>query len=219
MLFDAPTLIAFMAAAAVLVLLPGPGTAWIVAQSIAGGSRRGAVAALGLETATLAHATAAGLGLSAILATSAFAFEAVKLVGAAYLVWLGIKAWLDARAIDPSLAGATDPRPTEPIGLRPRDVYLRSVLTGIFNPKVALFFLAFLPQFVHPERGLAWLQFLVLGAIVSVLGFGYSLLLAFAVDRLGRRLVANARSARLRQHAIGALFVGLGLRLVFEQRH
>src|SRR5688572_31320074 len=92
-LFDTTTLLAYLAAAAVLVLIPGPGTAWIVAQTAAGGTARGLRAGLGLETATLIHALAAGLGLSAVLATSAVAFDVLKYAGAAYLVWLGIRAW------------------------------------------------------------------------------------------------------------------------------
>ncbi len=218
MLFDAHTLLAYTAAAALLVLIPGPGTAWILAQSVAGGSRRGAIAALGLETATLAHATAAGLGLSALLATSAFAFDAVKLGGAAYLVWLGLKAWLDAHATGSASTRDLDREETVVPVVSGRDVYLRSVVTGILNPKVALFFVAFLPQFVHPERGMVLLQFLVLGAILSVIGFSHSLLLAFAVGRLGRRLGTNPQMARFRQRAIGTLFVTVGLRLAFQQR-
>ena len=101
-MFDPATLLAYTAAAAVLVLIPGPGTAWIIAQSAAGGARRGAQAAVGLETATLIHALAAGLGLSAVLATSALAFEIVKYAGAAYLVWLGIQAWRERDAWMPS---------------------------------------------------------------------------------------------------------------------
>lgn len=213
--FDVATLLAYTAAAAVLVLIPGPGTAWIVAQSVSGGTRRGAIAGLGLETATLTHATAAGLGLSAILATSALAFEAIKFAGAAYLVWLGIKAWRDARE-GPQGSAPLTAAPVSPV--RDREVYFRSVLTGLFNPKVALFFLAFLPQFVHPERGLVPLQFLVLGAILSLIGFGHSLVLAFVIGRLGRRLGTIPRIARIRQRASGTLFVGLGLWLAFEHR-
>jgi threonine/homoserine/homoserine lactone efflux protein len=207
-LFDAPTLLAYLAAATVLVLIPGPGTAWIVAQTVAGGTRRGLRAGLGLETATLVHATAAGLGLSALLATSALAFELLKYAGAAYLVWLGIKAWRDkvdapATALVPR-AGA--------------HVYRRSVITGLLNPKVALFFLAFLPQFVHPERGMAWLQFLVLGALLSMIGFANSATLAFVVGRFGRRLSGDPRLARWRQRLIGTVFVGIGVRLALQHR-
>jgi len=211
-LFDAPTLLAYLAAAIVLVLMPGPGTAWILAQSFAGGTRRGVQAGLGLETATLLHAVAAGLGLSALLATSAVAFEFVKYLGAAYLVWLGIKAWRN---------GGPEAATTESEAPRPRasgrSVYLRSVVTGVLNPKVALFFLAFLPQFVHPERGLVWLQFLLLGALLAVIGFCNDLFLSFAAGRFGRRFAGGG--GRWMQRATGTLFIGLGLRLAMQQRN
>lgn len=206
-LFDVPTLLAYLAAAAVLVLIPGPGTAWIVAQSAAGGTARGVRAGLGLETATLIHAAAAGLGLSAVLATSALAFEIVKYAGAAYLIWLGIKAWrTPASAADD---GAPRAEAT-------RGVYLRSVVTGLLNPKVALFFLAFLPQFVHPERGWVWVQFFVLGALLSVIGFLHSLMLSVAVGQLGRRV--RLRASRWKERLLGTVFIGLGVRLAFQQR-
>lgn len=208
-LFDVPTLLAYLAAAVVLVLIPGPGTAWIVAQSAAGGTRRGLQAGLGLETATLIHALAAGLGLSALLAASALAFDALKWAGAAYLVWLGIRAWREEAE---TAQTASAPVPAA-------HVYRRSVMTGVLNPKVAVFFLAFLPQFVHPERGWVWLQFLMLGILLSMIGFAHSSLLAFAIGRFGRRLNASPRVARWRQRLIGGVFVGLGLRLALQQRH
>lgn len=210
-LFDTPTLLAYLATAVVLVVIPGPGTAWIVAQTVAGGTARGLRAGLGLETATLIHALAAGLGLSAVLATSALAFEVVKYAGAAYLVWLGIKAW---RSTDATPSDDPHPAPAQDTG----GVYWRSVVTGVLNPKVALFFLAFLPQFVHPERGLVWLQFLVLGALLSVIGFTNSAVLSTAIGHFGRRLRGNGRFALWRQRALGTFFIGLGLRLALQQR-
>jgi len=213
-LFDTPTLLAYLAAATVLVLIPGPGTAWIVAQTVAGGARRGVQAGFGLETATLIHALAAGLGLSALLATSALAFEMLKYAGAAYLVWLGIKAWRDKNLI----ASDTGTGSTCAAMPMPGPVYWRSVMTGVLNPKVAVFFLAFLPQFVHPERGLVWLQFLILGVLLSMIGFTHSCVLAFAVGRFGRGLSGSPRVARWRQRLIGTVFVGLGLRLALQQR-
>lgn len=209
-LFDTPTLLAYLATAVVLVVIPGPGTAWIVAQTVAGGTARGLRAGLGLETATLIHALAAGLGLSAVLATSSLAFEVLKYAGAVYLVWLGIKAWRTGTppSDDPHPAPARDTG----------GVYWRSVVTGVLNPKVALFFLAFLPQFVHPERGLVWLQFLVLGALLSVIGFTNSAVLSTMIGRFGRRLRGNGRFALWRQRALGTFFIGLGLRLALQQR-
>ena len=208
-LFDSQTLVSYLVAATVLVLLPGPGTAWILTQAAAGGTARGVRAAFGLETATLIHALAAGFGLSALLATSAMAFEMLKVAGAAYLVWLGIKAWRDK-----AVAGFD---PTEP-GLiaSTRGVYRRSVITGVLNPKVAVFFLAFLPQFVHPERGMVWLQFLVLGVLLSMIGLCNSLVLSFAVGRLGKRL--KQKAGRWRQRVTGTVFIALGVRLALQQR-
>lgn len=224
-LFDAPTLLAFLTAAAVLVLIPGPGTAWIVAQAATGGTARGVRAAFGLETATLIHALAAGLGLSAVLATSALAFELLKYGGAAYLVWLGIRAWRDGNRSPPMSAGdaapAASPAATGTAvpalaGDGARHVYRRSVLTGVLNPKVAVFFLAFLPQFVHPERGMVWVQFLVLGVLLSLIGFGHSLVLSVAIGRYRRR--SRAGASRWTQRITGTVFIALGLRLALQQR-
>lgn len=206
-LFDVQTLIAYLAAAVVLVLMPGPGTAWIAANAAGGGMRRGVHAGLGLETATLLHAVAAGLGLSALLATSALAFEVIKYCGAAYLIWLGIKAWRSG-------GNVSDSREAVPVSAR--SVYLRSVLTGLLNPKVALFFLAFLPQFVRPERGMVWLQFLILGALLAAIGFANDLFLSFAVGRFGRRFRGGV--GRWRQRLTGTVFIALGLRLAAQQR-
>jgi threonine/homoserine/homoserine lactone efflux protein len=210
-LFDLPTLLAYLAAAVVLVIIPGPGTAWIIAQTVAGGTARGLRAGLGLETATLIHALAAGFGLSALLATSALAFEVLKYAGALYLVWLGIKSW---RSSSDAVTDDLHPVPSRSNG----GVYWRSVVTGVLNPKVALFFLAFLPQFVHPERGLVWLQFLVLGALLSMIGFCNSAMLSTMIGRFGRHLRGTGRFARWRQRLLGTFFIGLGLRLAIQQR-
>jgi threonine/homoserine/homoserine lactone efflux protein len=212
-LFDMQTLLSFLAAAVVLVILPGPGTAWIVAQAFAGGVRRGLLAGLGLEVATLLHALAAGLGLSALLATSALAYEVVKYLGAAYLIWLGIKAWRGGEQAASPDASVSDAPAPEASG---RSVFLRSVLTGVLNPKVALFFLAFLPQFVHPERGWVWLQFIVLGALLAVVGFCNDVVLSLAVGRFRRRIAGGG--GRWLQRATGGLFIGLGLRLATQSR-
>ncbi|WP_454831938.1 LysE family translocator [Pseudoxanthomonas wuyuanensis] len=208
-MFDSTTLLAYIAAATALVLLPGPGTAWIVAQAIAGGSRRGAQAAIGLETATLIHALAAGLGLSAVLATSAMAFELLKYAGAAYLIWLGIKSWREPAPASGQVAGQ--------VTAGARNLYLRSVVTGVLNPKVALFFLAFLPQFVAPERGWVPLQFLVLGVLLSLIGLAHSLTLSYLIGRFGRG-ASHPRFARWKQRITGSVFIALGLRLAVQQR-
>lgn len=149
-----------------------------------------------------------------MLATSALAFEVLKYAGAAYLVWLGIKAWRNSDDGDPvALAPATGRA-----DVRLRTVYWRSVMTGVLNPKIAVFFLAFLPQFVKPERGMVLLQFLVLGTLLSMIGMCHSLVLAFTIGRFGKRLSGGQHHARWRGRAVGTLFVGLGLRLAFQQR-
>lgn len=210
-LFDTPTLLAYVAAAVALVVIPGPGTAWIVAQTAAGGTARGLRAGLGLETATLLHAVAAGLGLSAVLATSALAFDLLKYAGAAYLVWLGIKAWRGEAK--PPIHSDASIDTSAPVDVR--GVYLRSVLTGVLNPKVAVFFLAFLPQFVRPERGHVWMQFLMLGVILSIIGMTHSTMLSIVTGRLRRHVV---RPPRWLGRVTGTVFIGLGLRLALQQR-
>lgn len=221
-MFDSATLLAYIAAATALVLIPGPGTAWIIAQTVAGGSRRGMQAAIGLETATLIHALAAGLGLSAVLATSAMAFEIMKYAGAAYLIWLGIKAWREPASPPASPSASTPGQSYTPpaaaaAAAAARSLYLRSVATGVLNPKVALFFLAFLPQFVRPEFGWVPLQFLVLGLLLSLIGLTHSVALSFLVGRFGRR-ASHPRFERWKRRITGSVFVALGLRLALQQR-
>jgi threonine/homoserine/homoserine lactone efflux protein len=217
-MFDSATLLAYIAAATALVLIPGPGTAWIIAQTVAGGSRRGMQAAIGLETATLIHALAAGLGLSAVLATSAMAFEVMKYAGAAYLIWLGIKAWREPASPPASPSVSASGQSSTPLAAAAaRSLYLRSVATGVLNPKVALFFLAFLPQFVRPEFGWVPLQFLVLGLLLSLIGLTHSVALSFLVGRFGRR-ASHPRFERWKRRITGSVFVALGLRLALQQR-
>ncbi|GAB2522627.1 LysE family translocator [Lysobacter humi (ex Lee et al. 2017)] len=203
---DATTLLAYLAAATLLVLVPGPGTACVLAHAASGGARSGIRAGLGLETATFVHAAAAGLGLSALLATSALAFDVVKYAGAAYLVVLGLRAWRNSPAASPPGGNAAPDAA----------VYRRSVLVGLLNPKAALFFLAFLPQFVDPARGAVALQFLLFGAMLAVIGFSHSLLLSLATARISRRL-GNAH-ARWKDRLLGTTFIALGLRLAFQPR-
>jgi threonine/homoserine/homoserine lactone efflux protein len=148
--------------------------------------------------------------LSAVLATSKVTFDVVRYVGAAYLTYLGIRMILE-RAAAP--VEASDTLTDQHGTLR---IYGQGVLTNVLNPKVALFFLAFLPQFVHPERGMVWLQFLVLGALLSVIGMLNSLILSFAVGRFGRRFAAGG--GRWKERLTGSVFIALGLRLAVQQR-
>ncbi|HEV2782039.1 MAG TPA: LysE family translocator [Actinophytocola sp.] len=205
-MFSASTLAAFLAAGLVIVLLPGSGQALVLARSLAGGFRAGLAATCGLNTGTVLHAVAAGFGLSAVLATSATAFTVIKLVGAGYLVLLGVLTWR---------AGVR----TAPAGGARQGGYLSAVLIGVLNPKVALFFLAFLPQFVDPGRGAVLAQFLVLGLILAALSVAWDCVLSLAAHAVSLGLTASQRVARWRARITGGLFVGLGVRLAFaEQR-
>ena len=203
-MFDTAQILGFTAAVLVLVLVPGPNTMLILAHSVAGGRSAGLATVLGVETGTVLHTLFAAFGLSAILATSAVAFDAVKYLGAAYLVYVGLSELRRGRA-------AAAPG-TEPEGLRLREAFRRAVLGNVVNPKVAVFFLAFLPQFVRPERGHVVLQFVGLGLIVSAVGLSFGALLATAAGAVSGWL-RQARVARWQHRLTGSVLVGLGLRL------
>ena len=211
-LFDAATFGTYLGAAAALVAAPGPGQALVMARTLQGGVRAGLLTSVGLNLGTVVHTAAAALGLSALLLASATAFTAVKLVGAVYLVVLG------ARMISGTLGGhrvATPDRPApDPPRVASSRLLAHGVLTGVLNPKVALFFLAFLPQFVRPERGGAFVQFVVLGLALATLGVIGDSIVAVIAARTGRRMVAGV----WRERVTGSVLVGLGLRLAFLRR-
>jgi RhtB (resistance to homoserine/threonine) family protein len=208
-MFDTSTLLIYIVAATALVLAPGPGQALVLARSISGGRKAGVLTSLGLNVGTLVHTLAAGLGLSAILASSALAFSVVKFLGAAYLIYMGIKTFRDKQAGLPTNARSEQ---------MTKRAFFQSIVTGILNPKVALFFLAFLPQFVDPRRGPVMVQFIVLGVILAVIAITWDTILASVTDVLGQWLVGNPRFALWRQRTTGAVLVGLGIQLAFAQR-
>ncbi len=198
------TLLVFALAALALIAVPGPNLIYIAARSISQGRRAGLVSVLGVETGTLVHVAAAAAGLSALLASSAVAFAFVKYAGAAYLVYLGVRTLLaddQAEAADGSPQGAS---------LSLARTYRQAVVVQLLNPKVALFFLAFLPQFVDPARGSAATQVLVLGGVVALLGVTVSSLYALAAGAVGRRLRTRGGFARGQRYVTGAVYVGLG---------
>src|SRR5258706_6914987 len=180
-MFAPTTLLTYIVAAFALVLAPGPNQALVLANSISHGRRAGIVTSLGANVGTMVHTLAAALGLSAILATSALVFGMVKYVGAAYLVYLGVRAIMD-RSV--TMGIAEDGTPTKTL----HQTFTRAIAVGILNPKVALFFLAFLPQFVDPARGAVVLQFLVLGVILATLGLMWDSMLASVAGRVGKWL-------------------------------
>jgi len=195
----------FLAAGVLLNLTPGPDTVYILGRSIAQGREAGVASALGICVGSIFHTCAAALGLSAILATSSVAFVAIKLVGGAYLIFLGIKLLLDRRR-ELSL----------PSNFRQRTsaaAFRQGVLTNVLNPKVALFFLAFLPQFIDPGSSAKLPAFLLLGLTFVTTGTIWCLILAWFASAFSERLRANPTITAWLNRAVGALFVFLGLRL------
>jgi threonine/homoserine/homoserine lactone efflux protein len=197
----------FVLSGLLLNITPGPDTLYIIGRSSTAGWRAGAVAALGIGTGTLVHICAAALGLSALLAASAAAFTAVKFIGAAYLLYVGITLIRSAGAAQSSKS-AVVPRSTTM-----RGIFIQGFLTNVLNPKVALFFLAFLPQFVGSEAASKPLAFLFLGAIFDVNGTLWNLAVAWSTARLSARLAPRAAFRRWFNRCVGGVFVCIGIRL------
>ena len=201
MAMDPVLLAAFLSAGVLLNLTPGADVAFAMASGAQGGARAGIVAGAGISTGSLAHMALAAFGLAALLAAHPAAFDAIRYAGAAYLLWLAWQSWT-APAAEPQVAQA--PRHL-------RGIFLRGVLTNLLNPKVALFQLAFLPQFTTPGAGPLWQQMLLLGGLFAVTGFfvnaGYGALAGALAHSLRRR-------ARLMQRLCAIVFAGLAARLV-----
>ena len=204
------TLALFALAALALIVVPGPAVLYVVAQSIDRGRLAGFVSALGVAVGGLVHVTAAAVGLSAILVSSATAFTVVKLVGAAYLVGLGLVTLLRPRE------AATDAPPT---GRRLRRTFGQGVVVNVLNPKTALFFLAFLPQFVDRDAGSVAVQILVLGLLFVALAVVSDGLWALAAGTASERLRGNPRFLAVQRWVSGSVFVGLGTLTAVAKRH
>jgi len=216
-IFDASTLGPYVAVALALVAAPGPGQALVMARTLQGGARAGLLTSLGLNVGTLTHTVAAALGLSAVLMASATAFTVVKLLGAVYLLFLGgTMIWRSIR--EPSSAVAALRTGPNGNGRPPAHLFLHAVVTGILNPKVALFFFAFLPQFVRPERGYPFVQFAVLGCILAGFGVVGDSVVALLTARAHARVLAGSRGSVWRERIVGTVLVALGLRLAFVSR-
>ncbi len=197
---DPGTLALFAAASLALLVVPGPSVLYIVTRSVAQGRRAGVVSMLGVQVGGLVHVAAAALGVSAILSSSAAAFTVVKVAGAAYLVWLGIQRLLRA--------GDTDLGMLPPVS-RAR-LFRQGVVVNVLNPKTAMFFLAFLPQFVDPDSGAAALQVLLLGGLFLVLATLSDGAYAIGAGLVADRLRGSAAARRRLDQAGGAVLVALG---------
>ena len=204
-MFEAHRFLLFLAAAVLLAVTPGPGILYVLARTLAGGRREGLASSFGTFFGGLCHVLAAAAGVSAILAASAVAFHTVKYAGAAYLVFLGIRmigtrnAELPAGAA-PSAGGA----------------FRQGIFTEVLNPKTALFFLSFIPQFIAPERGQVFLQFAVLGSLSVALNTAADLAVVSLAGPLERRLKSSARFRRGQRTASGIGMIGLGAYLAFS---
>jgi threonine/homoserine/homoserine lactone efflux protein len=208
-MIDPVTLWTYMAVVLGMFLIPGPAVLLVLARSISGGRRVGVATGLGIATGDLLHTAMATFGLSAVLMTSALAFSVVKFAGVIYLVYLGVRALLE-RGGDLQLAGAR--RVEAPAAFR------QAILAELLNPKTALFFLAFLPQFVRPEHGPAIAQLAELGLVFVAMSAAYASLVALAAGQVSRWLTRHRRIGRWQGRVIGTIYLALGVRLALQER-
>lgn len=210
-MFDFTKITLFLTAAVLLAVAPGPGMLYVLARSLAGGKREGVLSAIGTFLGGMVHVFAAALGLSIILAKSALAFAAVKYLGAAYLCFLGVRMIVDARRdnADPdSLLAATRPV---------RNPLWQGVATEVLNPKTALFFLSFIPQFVSHDRGHIFLQFVSLGTISVILNTTADLIVIALAGPLGQKIRSSPVFRRRQRTLTGAVMIGLGTYLATSE--
>nr|WP_299337567.1 LysE family translocator [Allomuricauda sp.] len=202
---------AFLIAGLILNLTPGADTMYILARSIAQGKRAGVLSALGISTGGLIHCLFAVMGLSILLAKSALAFEIVKYLGAGYLIYLGIKSIVKRKDEKFELKKSN--------GITSyRKIYISGILTNILNPKVALFFLAFLPQFIDPNYVQSSLPFLILGFTFLFTGTIWCLILALFASKLSERIRKNYKIKMWLDKITGGIFVLLGIKLAFSEK-
>jgi threonine/homoserine/homoserine lactone efflux protein len=204
---NAASISVFAVAALLLLLTPGPAVLFIVARSVEQGRVAGLVSVCGITTGTLVHVAAAALGLSALLASSALAFALVKYAGAAYLIYIGLRRIL-SRADAPAAPSQLPRRSLTRL-------YRDGIVVNLLNPKTALFFLAFLPQFVDPARGAIAFQVAFLGLLFALMGLTSDGLYALAAGTAGRWVKRNSHYLRFERYVTGSVFIGLGVTAAF----
>lgn len=202
-MIDPHRLSLFLGAATLLAIAPGPGMLYVLARTLAGGRREGVFSCLGTFLGGFAHVVAATTGLSIVLATSATAFAVVKYAGAGYLIYLGVRMIMSARRDG-------DAAVEVPTGTVSRNPFWQGVATEVLNPKTAIFFLAFIPQFVSRVSGGVFWQFLLLGTISVWLNTSCDLIVTFAAAPIGARLKSSAVLRRRQRAATGLTLIGLG---------
>jgi threonine/homoserine/homoserine lactone efflux protein len=201
-MIDTPSIVVFLVAATVLLVTPGPAVLYIVARSIDQGRAAGVVSVLGIAVGTFFHVGAAAFGLSAILVSSAIAFSVVKYLGAAYLIYLGIRKFVKPDDIENRERGERR---------RLRRIFYEGVIVNVLNPKTALFFFAFLPQFVDVSSGSVALQILLLGAIFVGMGVVSDGAYALLAGSLGDWMKRNLRLLKAQRYFAGTVFIALGI--------
>lgn len=208
-MIDPTNFMLFLAASWALIIAPGPDIIYVVTRGVSQGRKAALLSAVGVTLGILVHTLFAALGLSVILRTSALAFLVVKYVGAVYLIYLGVKTLLDKSSLTPIEAQEH---------LSPRSILWQGMLSNVLNPKVALFFLAFLPQFVNQANGYVPLQMFTLGLIFAFFGVIFLLALAFFAGQVGNWLAGKQKLADTLRWLTGVILIGLGLRLALTQR-
>lgn len=206
--FDSARFVVFLSAAILLAIAPGPGMLYVLARALAGGRREGLLSALGTFFGGMVHVLAAAAGVSIILAKSAVAFATVKYLGAGYLCFLGVRMILDARR-DNGVSLAEFQRARNPLW--------QGVMTEVLNPKTALFFLSFIPQFVDRIHGHIFLQFVMLGTLSVTLNTSADIVVTMLAGPLGQRIRESARFRRRQRTLTGAVMIGLGSYLAFGE--
>jgi threonine/homoserine/homoserine lactone efflux protein len=215
-MFDSTRVFLFLTAAVLLAVAPGPGMLYVLARCLAGGKREGVLSALGTFLGGMVHVFAAALGVSMVLAKSAAAFAIVKYAGAAYLCVLGIRMIRDAR----KEKGNGEDLSTEPAAPRQkpaRNPLWQGVATEVLNPKTALFFLSFIPQFVDRTHGHVFFQFVTLGTVSVVMNTTADLIVIALAGPLGERIRSSATFRRRQRTATGAIMIGLGTYLATSE--
>ncbi|PPQ21064.1 lysine transporter LysE [Bradyrhizobium sp. AC87j1] len=208
-MIDHTTLITYILIVLGFVFIPGPATLLTMARAASSGTKVGIATGAGIAAGDLIHTAMAIIGLSAIIATSALMFSIVKYAGAAFLIYLGIRAMLDKAPIE--LNGAAP-------AIGAGRAFRQAVLTEVLNPKTALFFLAFLPQFVKPEHGAAALQLATLGVVFVLLGLLSTVVFAVGAGRLGNLLRRHPTVVKWQGKVVGTIYCAVGVRLALQER-
>ena len=208
-MFEPAKLALFVGVSWALIISPGPDMIYVITRGMAHGRRAGILSALGVVCGILVHTTAAAFGLILILQTSAFAFLFVKFAGAIYLVYLGLKAWRDKETFHLQTSSSV---------ARPSALFWQGVLSNVLNPKIAIFFLAFLPQFVDQGSTYVTWQMVILGMTFAGFGLCFLLFVGYSSGSIGSWLTSRPRYAQFFQRLAGGILIGLGIRLAITEK-